>query len=412
VQKGDLKVDVCIIGAGFTGLSAALNLAQAGTSVAVLDAQHPGWGASGRNGGFCCLGGARISDKSLVRQYGSTGASAYWKAERNAVDHVADVLDRLNIDADVHSKGETELAHQPKRLDDLKRWADTFAARHGVTPDIIEAADLGAHGMHGPFHGAATIPIGFALNPRKYLDGVLNAVAAAGAQVFQNSPALRIEPHGTGHRVRTPQGTITCTTAILATNGYSSEDLPDWMAARYMPTQSNVMVTRPITPAEQQAQGWTSTQMSYDTRNLLHYFRLMPDGRFLFGMRGGLTATPGAEDRARRAVRRDFHRMFPAWSHVEASHFWSGMVCLSYKRLPFAGEVPGHPGLFAGLAYHGNGVAMGSYTGHLLAQLVLHGSKQANIPTPMSAPLPKFPLGRARRAVLPVVYAGLMLGDI
>ena len=125
------------------------------------------------------------------------------------------------------------------------------------------------------------------------------------------------------------------------------------------------------TQAELEAQGWTSRQMCYDSRNLLHYFRLMPDNRFLFGTRGGLLSSPRAEAAAQARARRDFEAMFPAWSNVDTPFGWSGMVCLSRNRTPYVGPIPEMPGAFAALAYHGNGVAMGSYSGHMLAGLLL-----------------------------------------
>ncbi|MCR9127610.1 MAG: FAD-binding oxidoreductase [Rhodobacteraceae bacterium] len=409
---GDTKADVVVVGAGFTGLNAALALAEGGASVVVLDAEHPGWGASGRNGGFCCLGGGRLSDAKLAARHGADAAAAFHAAERAAVDHVAKVLRRFDIDADVHSDGETQLAHDARRMDDLRRAADRFHAVHGAPARLTEAADLPGEGLGGRFFGALTIPFGFALNPRRYLEGLLHAAAAAGVRIHGHSPATAISRAAGRQAVRTPQGTVTCDQVLIATNGYSSEDLPDWMAARYMPTQSTVLVTRPLSDAELATQGWTSNQMSYDTLNLLHYFRLMPDRRFLFGMRGGLLSTPGSEARARRAVRRDFERLFPAWAGVESPHMWSGMVCLSAKRMPFVGPVPDRPGLFASFAYHGNGVGMGSFCGWMVAQGMLHGAGAVEVPRAMAAEAPRFPLGAARRAIMPAVYGFFRLADM
>lgn len=408
VLDNDLSVDVAIIGGGFTGISAALRLAEAGVHVAVLESETPGFGASGRNGGFCCLGGARISEKTLARRFGEEGANTYWQAERDAVALVSDLLKRHGIDADVHSKGETKLAHRPKDMEEMRKSAESMAFDRELDPQIIEAADLPDHGMNGPFFGALTISIGFALNPRKYLFGIAAAAKKAGAKLFQQSRVTRIESKQTRHRLVTDNGHVTADNVVIATNGYSSDDLPNWLAARYIPTQSNIIVTRAMSDNELGAQGWTTPQASYDTRNLLHYFRLMPDRRFLFGMRGGLTSTPSAEAHARSRVRRDFEKMFPAWSHVESPFRWSGMVCLARNGTPFAGPLPGRPGIFAGLAYHGNGVAMGSYTGKLLARLILGENE---VPTPMQKPLSRFPLGRARRALLPPLYLAKGLMD-
>jgi len=405
--RGDLRADVAVIGGGFTGLSAALHLAEAGADVALLDAEYPGWGASGRNGGFCCLGGAKLSAAQFARAYGPEQARDFHRAEVEAVHLVARLLDRLGINADTHSRGETQLAHNRRAMDRLRRAAE---AEDGAV--VTEPAGLAGEGMAGSFHGALTRPVGFGLNPRKYVLGLARAAAGAGARLYQKSPAQRIGKTGTTYRITLPQGELRADTVLLCTNGYSSEDVPGWLAGRYIPAQSTVLVTRPLTDAELAAQGWTSDQMAYDTRNLLHYFRLMPDRRFLFGMRGGLTSTPRAEAAARARTRADFEAMFPAWRGVESAHMWSGMVCLARNRVPFAGPVPGEPGLFAGLAYHGNGVAMGSYAGRLLADLAQGRAPDLPYPEPMRHPMRRFPLGRARRLLMPPLYAALALGDL
>jgi glycine/D-amino acid oxidase-like deaminating enzyme len=159
------------------------------------------------------------------------------------------------------------------------------------------------------------------------------------------------------------------------------------------------------------AQGWTSGQACYDTRRLLHYFRLMPDNRMLFGVRGGLASSPGSEARAMRRARKDFEHMFPAWRAVETAHGWSGMVCIARNRMPFVGAVPQHPGMFASLCYHGNGVAMGSYSGALIADVVQDKVPQQIYPQVIQRPLAKFELGRFRRAVMPFAYAKFAMSD-
>lgn len=405
--RGELTADVAIIGGGYTGLSAALHLAEAGVDVALLDAEYPGWGASGRNGGFCCVGGAKLSGQQLTRLHGAAQARDFHAAERAAIDLVAGLLDRFGIDADTHSKGETQIAHSPRAMAQLRRMA-------AQDPEAVltEADDMRAEGFGGPFFGAMTTPYGFGLNPRKYVLGLAAAAQGAGARLYQNSPAGRITRQGSQNAVALPQGNLRADTVLICTNGYSSEDLPPWLAGRYMPAQSTVLVTRPLTEEELATQGWTSDQMAYDTRNLLHYFRLMPDRRFLFGMRGGLLSTPRAEAAARARTRADFETMFPAWRHVESPNLWSGMVCLARNRVPFAGAVPGLPGVFAGMAYHGNGVAMGSYTGRLLADLAQ--GRRPDLPYPgfMATPMGRFPFGPARRVIMPPVYLGLRIKDL
>lgn len=408
---GDIEVDVAVVGGGFTGISAALRLAEAGVSVAVLEAGTPGFGASGRNGGFCCLGGSKLDGAAMARTHGRQAAAEWLAAQLAAVDLVAALLERFGIDADRHSNGETRLAHRPGDMKVLRREADALIREGGPAPTLTEAQDLAAAGLGGPFHGALTIPVGFGLNPRKYLFGIAGAAQAAGALLFQQSRVNGIKPAGRRHRLCVDAGSVTCDTVLIATNGYSSDDLPDWLAGRYIPAQSTVLVTRPLSDAELDAQGWTSDQMAYDTRFLLHYFRLMPNRRFLFGMRGGLFSSPSAERAVRARTRAHFEAMFPAWRDVPSANMWSGMVCLARNRVPFVGPVPGQPGLFASLAYHGNGVAMGSYCGRLLADLALGRPPDLPYPAPMRVRMRKFPLGRARRLLMLPVYAGLALRD-
>ncbi|WP_323767663.1 FAD-binding oxidoreductase [Marinovum sp.] len=408
--QGPQSTEVAVIGGGFTGLSAALHLAEAGVDVTLLEARHIGWGASGRNGGFCCLGGGKISNAGLARRFGPAAVASYRAAEKAAVELVADLLERHAIEADTHSQGETLLAHSPRHMAALRAGLPQIAADYGVTPALHEAADLAALGMSGPFHGGLTVPVGFALNPRKYVTGLARAAEAAGASMHDASPVTAIA-QGRGFTLTTPHGPLRAQKLILATNGYSSDDIPVWLRARTMPLQSNILATRPLTQDERAAQGWTSRQMAYDTRHLLHYFRLLPDNRFLFGMRGGTYATPRANARLRQKIHADFNAMFPAWRHVARPHLWSGLVCLSRNRTPFVGAIPEMPGAFAGLAFHGNGVAMGSYAGRLLAALARGAPPEPQYPEAFARPPSRFPLGRHRRLLLAAATAALSLAD-
>lgn len=410
VLQGELQADVAIIGAGFTGICAALHLAEAGADVVVLEAETVGWGASGRNGGFCCLGGGIAGDAALDKAFGRSERLAYRAAEKAAIVGVEALLDRLGATADRHSAGETQLAHRPGEMADLVRRQGAIAANYGVDAALHTREDLIRMGLPDGFHGGLTVPLGFGLNPRKYLAALHRAALAAGARVYEKSPAESLEKTARGFRIITGEGRLEAAQVLVATNGYSSEDLTRALRNRFMPAQSSVLVTRPLTSAEKESQNWTSGQMCYDTRHLLHYFRLMPDGRFLFGMRGGLLGGATAEARSRRRLLRDFRAMFPAWRHVDVTNSWSGLVALARRGLPFVGACAGQPGLFASLCYHGNGVAMGSYCGELAAQLIL-GKRPALYPKPMQVPLRPFPLGPARRLLMPPIYAGFGLLD-
>lgn len=407
-----VRCDFAIIGGGYTGLTAALDLAEAGADVVLLEAETPGWGASGRNGGFCCLGAAKLSAHAMVLRYGAASAQAYHLAERAAVDLVEETVGRLGLDVDRHSHGETLLAHRPRDLEALFDTAEDIRIHYGLECEFLDRVRLEEHGISSPeFYGALNTPVGFALNPLKYALGLATAARSAGARIFANSPVLATDQVGGAWQLKCPGGVVQARKLLVATNGYSSENLPEWMAARFLPVQSNILATRPLTNSEIFAQGWTSTQMCYDTRNLLHYFRLMPDRRMLFGMRGAVRASDAARAAARTVAWADFDRIFPEWRHVETPHFWSGLVAVSRELVPFAGPIDADGTAFAAMCYHGNGVAMGSYAGGLLADLALGRESRRLHPAIMKLPPRRFPFGRFRRAVLPLVYTWYRFQD-
>lgn len=408
---GDISVDVAVIGGGFTGLSAALHLAQAGRSVVLLEENQPGWGASGRNGGFCSRGGAKMSNRTMRKKFGEAAYRDYQLTERDAVDFVADLMSRHEIKADAHSNGETCLAHRPKDFRAFEGEAKEIKKLFGVDADVFGPEGLASRGMNGPFHGGMTTPIGFGLNPKKYSLQLADAVEKAGAHIFGDCPVTRIDGENGDFRLNTPRGVAQAKKVVVATNGYSSETVPNWMRGRYFPAQSSIIVTEPLSDNDLAAQGWTSDQIAYDSRNLLHYFRLMPDRRFLFGMRGGLATSHRVHGAVRAAIRRDFENMFPGWAHVETPWYWSGFVCYSRNLTPFAGEIPQSPGIYAAFAYHGNGVAMGTYCGALLAEQIVGGHKLRR-PDVIARPAGRFPGGRFRRLAMYPAYLGYGLRDL
>ena len=405
------QADVAIVGAGFTGISAAYHLVQNGIAVILLDAEAPLFGATGRNGGFCCLGGSKASDAEFDRLFGKDERMLFRRAEKEAVGLVRGLLDTNAINADTHSSGETMLAHRPKDAAEMPEIKSTILENYAVEATYHPKEELIQLGLGGPFYGALTTPLGFALNPRKYATGLLEVATTKGVQVHGYSPVVEIESTKGGYDLRTPLAKVSAGKIVIATNGYSSEDLQDWMRSRFMPVQSSIILTRQITQDELNTQGWTSDQMAYDTRKLLHYFRLLPDRRFLFGMRGGLFATADERHGIQKQIRANFNAMFPAWSDVDIEHEWYGLLCLNRSKTPYVGAIPDMPGAFAGFGYHGNGVAMGSYAGALLADLVCGVTPDRPYPQALRTVPKRFPLGPYRRHLMRPLYQWMAWQD-
>ncbi len=409
---GTESCDVAIVGAGFTGLSAAIELAEQGLDVRVLEAGHVGWGASGRNGGFACIGSHKLSYTEMIRTYGLAATQRFHAAMVESVDLVRDTCRRFAIDAWIHGTGEVTLAHLPNRMAQLRDDRDFLRQTFGEETELLSEADLKARGLWGPtFHGGLKGGIGFGIHPLNYVRGLARAAAAAGAKIHASSRLPRREETAAGHVLTTPGGRLTARRVVAATNGYTPEDVSPRHAGRIMPALSSVLVTRPLSEDERRAQGWTSDLMAYDSRSLLHYFRLLPNGRFLFGGRGGTDASGPGGQAYRAVLTRAFHDLFPAWRGVEITHYWRGFVCLAFDRVPYVGALDDAKTVWTALAYHGNGVAMGSWSGRAVARLMTGKAKAPEIPAVLTRRLARFPLPAFRPLYLKGAYVWFGLKD-
>jgi glycine/D-amino acid oxidase-like deaminating enzyme len=392
------RADVAIVGAGYAGLNAALELVERhGAGVAVLEAGQPGWGASGRNGGFACRGGAKLSSAAMTRRFGADATAEWAGFERAGIDRVRDNLNRYAIDAEPGPEGELCLAHSP-------RAARRLAAGAGPGEEWLDPAALAERGLNATgMDGGLLRPLGFPIHPLDYARGLARAAQAAGARIFGDTPVAALGRAGGDWVLHTARGQITAPRVLIATNGYSDEALPTFLRGRILPVLSAILVTRPLTAQELAAQGWQSRIMAYDSRRVLHYFRLLPCGRFLFGGRGGVSARPEALAAFHTTLRADFEAMFPAFAGAETAHYWSGLVCLTGSLTPFCAQVPGTSGLFAALGWHGNGVAAASEGGRRIAAALAGGAN----PAPMVAQTPprRMPLPALGR---PLLRAGMV----
>jgi len=402
---GNAGFDVAVIGAGFAGLSAALKLAQSGVSVCVLDAEHVGYGASGRNGGFCCLGGTKLDGRQLIRKFGLEEARKFVAYQVAGINLVAQRLDSWDIAADRHSRGEIYLAHRIRDVAALRSETEFLKESFGIKARLLSKEDLPSEGYGGPgFHGGLHMPYGFALNPMAYVQALAEQVRHAGGKIFGKSPVTKLTRDGDRWHLETEHGFVRARKVVLAVNGYANESVPKWLHGRTLPVMSSVQVTRPLSDAELAEQGWTADTMASDTRVLLHYFRLLPDRRFLFGTRGGVFENAASLAAMRKRARSDFREMFPAWAGIEPDYSWHGHVCLSRRLTPFVGEVPGLAGVYAAMGWHGSGIAMASISGEKVAGLITGKLRQQDLPAPLQRPFSRFPLPALRKFYLQGAY--------
>ncbi len=401
----DESCDVAIIGGGFTGLSAAIELAGRGIDVRLLEAGPLGWGASGRNGGFSCIGSHKLSYSTMIKRYGLDATKAFYGAMKESVALVADNAERHAIDIWKTDEGEITLAHLPNRFEEFKADREFYRATFGEENEILPPEELRQRGLSGPeFHGGLLGPVGFGVHPLNYARGLARAAHKAGAKLHPRSRLIRWEEQGGLHKLSTASATLTAKRVIVATNGYTPEDVSTRHAGRIMPALSNIIVTRPLTDAEMNAQGWTQTTLAYDSRNLLHYFRLLPNKRFLFGGRGGTDSSAAAADGYRAYLTSTFNRLFPAWAKAEITHFWRGFVSLTYDLVPFVGALDEKKSVWTAIAYHGNGVAMASWSGRQVARMLLDPGVKEKTPAVLTRRLARYPLPAFRPLYLTGAY--------
>lgn len=403
---GDAQCDVAVIGAGYTGLAAALRLkSEYGMDVRVLEAAFPGWGASGRNGGFSCIGCHKRSYGSLIRSYGLEDTRRFYGAMKDAVGLVHDLTRTHGIDAWIHEGGEISLAHLSNRWSELEEERDFMARVFGEKLELLTVDQLKERGLWAPhFHGGIKGDVGFSIHPLNYVRGLARAVHKAGVRIHGDSRVMRWEGQGNHHRLTTKAGALTARHVVVATNGYTPEDVSLHHQGRLMPALSNIIVTRPLSEAERREQGWTQRLMAYDTRNLLHYFRLLPGGEFLFGGRGGTDASDRGAAPMQQHMIDTLKEMFPVFGRAEITHFWRGFVCLSYDLVPYVGALNAEKTVWTALAYHGNGVAMASWSGSALADLIAGKPERADLPSVLTRRLARFPLPFLRPVYLKGAY--------
>ncbi len=412
--EGAQTADVAVIGGGYAGLHAALQLTQAhGLKVCVLEAGDIGWGASGRNGGFCCPGSSKLSFGQMIRRFGLEETKRFYSAQRAAVDFVGEFLNANDIDADRTGHGELQLAHKESAIRDLQEEQAFLRDTLGAESTFLSREELAARGNDSDaFHAGLQSDITFGLHPLKYVRGLARAAIDAGVTVFSNSEVTDWTSEAGLHTLSTGSGQVTAKTVLVASNGYTDETLPQALGGRLLPALTRIIVTRPISDNELKAQGWTRTDPSYDTLNLLHYFRLLPDNRFMFGGRGGTDASPEGMKAIQASLRADFDSFFPRLAHVETEYSWGGLVCMTSTRLPFAGPIDGMDNVFGAFGWHGNGVAMASYAANRLADVIAGAVQHKDaLPVTMRSLPGRFVLPSLRVQYLKAAYLGYGAAD-
>lgn len=350
------EADVVVVGAGYTGLHAALQCARAGRSTVVLEAEAPGWGCSTRNGGQVSTS-IKPPFAKLAGRYGADTATAILREGQASLDFTEAFISEERLDADFQVVGRFHGAHLAKTYDRLARDiaapSPAFETGAYMVPRGEMAAELGTEA----YFGGAVFPRHASLDPGKYHRALLGLCRAAGVHVVPHCRVTELERRAPGFQLRSEMGKLRAGKVILATNGYSGP-LSPWHRRRVIPIGSYVIATEPI-PVDLMDSLFPTDRILSDTRKLVYYYRPSPDRtRVLFGGRVSLRETDTR--RTGPILLAELVRLFPGLAGTRISHSWSGTVAYSFDSLMHCGE---DAGLFYAMGYCGSGVGMAGYLG-------------------------------------------------
>ncbi len=367
---GERTADVCVVGAGYTGLSAALELAERGYEVCVLEAEKAGWGASGRNGGQLCT----AYNKSLAdieAMLGPEAARICWEVAEDGKDLIRRRVETHGIECDL-KWGYLHAAARPSHLDHLKKIDDEWGRYGGQPTAILDKAGLEERLGTTRYHGALWESNAGHLHPLNYALGLADAVVAAGGEVFENSRVKRLEmePNPIAH---TDKGRVSARYLVIAGNAYLGRLAPP-LYRRLMPVGSYIVATEPLGRERARSLIRDDDAVS-DSNFVVDYFRLSADHRMLFGGRASYSGYEPADLFA--FMRPRMLKVFPQLEGVGLDYCWGGNIGISANRLPHVGRLTND--VFFAQAYSGHGVVLSGVCGKLIAEAVVGTAERFDV---------------------------------
>lgn len=384
--ESDARADVCIIGGGYTGLSAALHLSERGYSVVLIDANKVGWGASGRNGGQL-HSAQRREQSTLEKWFGKKHAHQLFDLGEEAKALVKGLISKHDIDCD-WQEGLIHAIHKRRYLDDMAREIDLLRRDYGVNDVTTLSRDdiAAALGTNAYFGGWREQSAGH-LHPLNYALGLARAAHFAGARIYENTPALSVSKARLP-RVETRNGTISADTVILAGNGYL-HGIDDDTESRVMPLHNFILTTEALGVRAEAL--IPQREAAADSRFVVYYWRLTKDNRLLFG--GGETYGQAFPKDIKAFVRPHMLKLYPQLADVKIDYAWGGTLAVTMKRLPYLRRL--RTGVYTACGYSGQGVSTASFAGKLLAEAIAGENERFDVFSKL--PAPPFPGGRMFR---------------
>ena len=355
------KVDVVVIGAGYTGLHAALAALRAGRSVQIVEMHELGWGCSTRNGGQISPS-IKPSLAALSRRYGAARAMAIRNEGHDSMAWVGAFIESEGLDCDYQRCGRFHAAYTPAHFDALVSDTEKMGRDEGVLFDVVSRADQHSELGTDAYFGGVVLKQHASLDPAKYFCALLGLVTKAGGAVTDHCPATGISRNGKMFTVSTPKGDISADNVVIATNGYTT-DLVPFLQRRVIPIGTYMIATDPL-PAPLMDRLFPKNRVVSDSCKVIYYYRPSPDrSRILFGGRVSADETNSAISGPK--LHHDMCRIFPELADYGYTHSWTGTVAFTFDTLAHLGQ---HAGLHYAMGYCGSGIGLASYLGHRLGQ--------------------------------------------
>jgi glycine/D-amino acid oxidase-like deaminating enzyme len=358
------EADVLIVGSGLTGLTAALRLARGGKSVVVVDSGEVASGASSVNGGMVSPD-IKAGIKVIFDRHGPELGREMWRATVRSVDIVSDLAVAESIDAMIVRGGIAALGIGEGAQRAFESNLSWYRENVGVDWEVLGPDRVGEVVGESHFTTALFEPEGMGIQPARFVFGLAERVAAAGAKLVANCEARSLQPHASGFSVETESGTVRTGEVVLATNGYTAARPSPELARRIVPVGSYIVVTEPI--GDRATAVFPGGAMTYTKKRLLNYMRRTPDDRILIGGRRNLHTGLDLEQSA-AALHSQLVRHFPQLEGVALSHVWGGRLGVPFDLVPHMGRIDG---AWYALGYAGHGVGLSTLMGHELAGMLL-----------------------------------------
>jgi glycine/D-amino acid oxidase-like deaminating enzyme len=359
------KCDVAIVGSGYTGLAAAIELARGGRHVVVLDAEDAGWGCSTRNGGQVSTS-IKPSFSALKARHGETIAMSIRREGMNALEWVGDFIKSERIDCDFSRVGRFHAAHSAAAYISLARDAANQPKGLEVEAHIVPRSEQRSEVGSDLYHGGLIYPAHAALHPGKFHRGLLERAQDCGAGLIARCPVTAIDSQSGGFRVSTPRGVTHAREVLVATNGYTNRPTP-WLRRRIIPIGSYIIATEPLASGLAKCLIPNNRVVS-DSRKVVFYYRLSEDGRrILFG--GRVAAKEADSTVSAVPLHRRMTQVFPELAATKISYSWGGFIAYTFDALPHLGRHA--DGIHYCMGYCGSGVSLAPYFGTRLAQQLL-----------------------------------------